>query len=129
MNRPMTVKVAALLLLLGAAAAVVSVSLNIANAPPHYSRQFMIGYGIVRMAVVLLMIYLLYSGRNWARIVYAVLGVLSLAAGLGGPNPAGVHHGFVTLNHWVGLALTAIVLVMLFLPPSNRWFALAKAPA
>lgn len=127
MNRPMTIKLATVLLLLGAAAAAVSVSLNIVNAPPTYSRQFMVGYGVVRVAMVLLMIYMLYLGKNWARIVYAVLGVLSLAAGFSGPNPAGVHHEFVALNHWFGLVITAVVLVMLFLPPSNRWFALGKA--
>jgi hypothetical protein len=75
------------------------------------------------------MIFMLYLGKNWARIVYAVLGVLSLAGGLSGPNPAGVHHGFVVLNHWAGLAVTAVVLMMLFLPPSNRWFALGKVHA
>ncbi len=89
----------------------------------------MIGYGIVRVAVVALMIYFLYVGKNWARVVYAVLGVLSLAAGVGGPNPDGVHHQLVALNHWVGLALTSVVLVMLFLPPSNRWFSPGKVHA
>ena len=129
MNRPLAVKVATILLLLGVAVASVSVASNIANAPPHYSRTFMIGYGLARIAIVLLMIYLIYKGKNWARIVYAVLGIGTLAVGFGGPNPAGTHHGFVAVNHWGGLALTAVVLVMLFLPPSNRWFASVRARA
>ncbi|HEY4367800.1 MAG TPA: hypothetical protein VGN07_11255 [Steroidobacteraceae bacterium] len=61
MKRPMTIEVATVLLLPGVAAAAVPLSLNGANAPAEYSRQFMIGYGLVHLVVVLLIFFLLYT--------------------------------------------------------------------
>jgi hypothetical protein len=127
MHRPASVTGAFALIVLGLTLAAVSVLLNIINAPEQYSRSFMIGYSVIRLSIALGLAHMIYRGKNWARIVYSVLAAASLVTGIAGPNPAGVHHSFVVINHWCGAVIAAVVLVLLFLPSSNPWFK-TRAP-
>jgi hypothetical protein len=122
MRRPVNVTIALGLIVLGLALTAVSVTLNIVNAPQQYSRPFMIGYSAFWFAISVGLAYMIYCGKNWARLVYSVLAALALTGGLSGPNPAGVHHPFVVINHWCSVVIAAVVLILLFLPSSNRWF-------
>lgn len=69
--------------------------------------------------VQLILAYLMRGGRNWARIVPAVLGGLGLVSGLYGlSSVAGLQLLLSLLN---GVVLLA-ALVTMFLPGANPWF-------
>jgi hypothetical protein len=67
-HRPASVTGAFALILLGLTLAAVAVSLNIINAPERYSRPFMIGYSVIRLSIAVGLAYVIYRGKNWARI-------------------------------------------------------------
>lgn len=129
MNRPSSVKIGVALMLATMAMGLVSASLNIASAPEHYSRPVMIAGSVVLLAISGALAYVLYLGKNWARIVFAIFGTYAIVTGFNGPNPLGVHHPFVVTNHWFGMATTVAVLVALFVPASNRWYKSQSAHA
>lgn len=84
--------------------------------------QLLLGIMIVVALVYLLLAVLAFRGRNWARIVIAVLTVgfvLLLAAGLVSGGAAGGVVGFVAFL----LVATIGGAVILFLPDSNRFFS------
>ena len=129
MDRPSSVKIGVALMLASMALGLVSVSLNIASAPEHYSRPVMIVGSGVLLSISGALAYLLYVGKNWARIVFAIFGVYAIVTGVNGPNPLGVHHPFVVTSHWFGMAATVAVLVALFVPASSRWYKSQKTDA
>jgi hypothetical protein len=82
----------------------------------------MIGGGVAMISLEVGLAYFLFVGRNWARMVYIAFGLLAVVMGIKGPNPAGVHHEFVVVNHWLGLAIVVVTTALLLLPPSNAWY-------
>lgn len=129
MNRPSSVKIGVTLMLATMVMGLISASLNIASAPEHYSRPVMIVGSAVLLSISGALAFLLYLGRNWARIIFAIFATYAIVTGVNGPNPLGVHHPFVVTTHWFGMASTVAVLVALFVPASNRWYKSQKAHA
>jgi hypothetical protein len=69
------------------------------------------------MAAMFLFVFLMRAGRNWARIVLAVLGGLYVIFSLIGVAVAGSVAGLLQLLLLVGAIAT------MFLPAANAWFA------
>jgi hypothetical protein len=75
---------------------------------------------VVGLGLTFLLLTFIRRGANWARIVYTVLGALSLLFGLFGL--AAQPPLFLVLS-LVSMALTAIILFFLWKSESNPWFA------
>lgn len=69
------------------------------------------------VAAMFLFVFLMRAGRNWARIVLAVLGGLDVLLSLFGIAVAGSAAGLLQLLLLVGAIVT------MFLPAANAWFA------
>jgi hypothetical protein len=83
-------------------------------------------------ALYLFFAFMMYGGRNWARIVLTVLGALSVLTAV---TPT---TGSVTVNgstytatnygiNWVSGLLAVAAIVLMYLPQSNIYFRAAKA--
>jgi hypothetical protein len=69
------------------------------------------------VAVMFVFVFLMRAGRNWARIVLAVLGGLDVLFSLVGVVVAGSVAGLLQLLLLIGAIVT------MFLPAANAWFA------
>lgn len=74
--------------------------------------------GVVLCAVQLLFAFLMRKGRNWARIVLAVIGGLSILSGFFSLTDVS---GELPLN-LLGLLIVAGAVGTMFLPGANPWF-------
>ena len=83
-------------------------------------------------ALYLFFAFMMYGGRNWARIVLTVLGALSVLTAV---TPT---TGSVTVNgttytatnygiNWISGILAVVAIVLMYLPQSNIYFKAAKA--
>lgn len=74
---------------------------------------------LLASAVQLLLAFLMVTGRNWARIVLAVLSAISVLLGLGslmsGP-------GLSLVLNLIGYLVVIGAVVTMFLPAANSWF-------
>lgn len=70
---------------------------------------------IVVAAVQLVIVFQMKAGKNWARIVLAVLAALQVASVLTGSATA-------SWASWLALAATVVATVLMFLPASNPYF-------
>ncbi|MGH3770778.1 MAG: hypothetical protein ACRDRW_05185 [Pseudonocardiaceae bacterium] len=77
---------------------------------------FVIGIVLV-VAAELLFVFLMRGGRNWARIVLAVFGGLSVPFGL-----IGLASGAGSVTGLLQLLLLIGAIVTMFLPAANAWF-------
>ncbi len=75
--------------------------------------------GLLILAAELVFVFLMRGGRNWARIVLAVLGGLGVLFGLVGL--AGIT-GSMGAGSLVQLLLLIGAIVTMFLPAANAWF-------
>lgn len=71
--------------------------------------------GLVLVGTQLLLVFLMRAGRNWARIVLAVLGGLVVLFGL-------IGFALSTLSGLLQLLLLVAAIVTMFLPAANAWF-------
>ncbi|MBW0009328.1 MAG: hypothetical protein JO063_04270, partial [Pseudonocardiales bacterium] len=80
---------------------------------------FIIGsvLGLLVVAAELVFVFLMRGGRNWARIVLAVLGGLGVLLGL-----IGLAIGGGSITGPLPLLLLIGAIVTMFLPPANAWF-------
>lgn len=76
--------------------------------------------GLIIVAIALLFVFKMRAGRNWARVVLTVFGVLSLLSLF-----SGVRTGTSTPD-FIGPIVTLVALVLMWLPASNEYFAAAK---
>ncbi len=129
MDRPKTVLIVVILLGLNILISLPSMYLNVSNAPAELSRPVMLGFGAFMLLIQLGFLYLIFTGKNWGRIIYAVLTALGLLFSIGGPNPAGTHHQLMHVVHWYGVVVGIVVLILLFMPASNAWFKAQKSNA
>jgi hypothetical protein len=83
-------------------------------------------------ALYLFFAFMMYGGRNWARIVLTVLGALTVLTAV---TPT---TGSVTVNgttytatnygiNWISGILAVVAIVLMYLPQSNIYFKAAKA--
>jgi hypothetical protein len=75
---------------------------------------------VVVSGLMLLFAWKMRSGRNWARVVLAVLAVIGLMF-----QAQSVGIGVVAL---IGVLITAVGLVFMFVPASNAYFAQFRRP-
>lgn len=75
--------------------------------------------GLLFVAVLIVFVYLIRGGRNWARIVLAVIGGLGLLFGLLGLAGAS---GLSVLLALIQLLLLTGAIVTMFRPAANAWF-------
>jgi crotonobetainyl-CoA:carnitine CoA-transferase CaiB-like acyl-CoA transferase len=113
----------------GVVALWIALGINLVNgvmhALIHFSRQGQIVAALEATAVLLLAWFFLYHlarGRNWARITYLIMKVLSI----GGVVDATevwwqVTPLYVAIN-WISLIATFYGAYLLFTYPSDRWF-------
>ncbi|MGH3874575.1 MAG: hypothetical protein ACRDSR_24255 [Pseudonocardiaceae bacterium] len=66
----------------------------------------------------LVVVFLMRGGRNWARIVLAVLGGLGVLFGLIGLTAGGL----ASIGSLLQLLILGGAIVTMFLPPANAWF-------
>lgn len=81
---------------------------------------------VVAVAVVVVVAYVIFdfvmrSGRNWARILLTVVSALSIFSSFSGS--LGAARGTFS---WIGLILSVLAIVLMYLPQSNAYFAAAK---
>jgi hypothetical protein len=87
---------------------------------------------LIGAALYLLFAFKMRAGRNWARVVLTVIGVLGVLSAVLPTYRSVTVNGntFVVQNygiHWIGLALLVAALVLMFLPASNTYFSVSKA--
>ena len=94
---------------------------------------FTVVIALVFVAVYLLFAFKMYAGRNWARIVLTVFGALTLLSAFT-PTNRSVTVGSEIYNidtgawaGWVTALLALVGIVLMFLAPSNKYFAESKA--
>lgn len=96
--------------------------INIMYAPATYSRQGMVGTGVVLLLFMVGLGYKIYMGRNWARLLFAALLVAGLMSVLVWDG-SGVHHPVVGYLWWVQAALQSACALLLFRKDARQWFA------
>ena len=87
---------------------------------------------LIGAALYLLFAFKMRAGRNWARVVLTVIGVLGVLSAVLPTYRSVTVNGttFVVQNygiHWISLALLVAALILMFVPASNAYFAAAKA--
>lgn len=129
MRSPRSVRAAVYCLVFGLALAAVSVTLNVLNAPETLSRPAMAAFAGLFLSMQGALAYLIWVGKNWARMACAAILGMGVLLGIGGPEMDGVHHGFVLVNYWIGMGVSVATLILLFAPASNAWFSGRTADA
>jgi hypothetical protein len=87
---------------------------------------------LIGAALYLLFAFKMRAGRNWARVVLTVIGVLGVLSAVLPTYRSVTVNGntFVVQNygiHWISLALLLAALVLMFMPASNTYFSASKA--
>lgn len=138
---PSTVRIAVLLMFVGALAALVGIVVTLTNAD-HIRQLFedtvpkmtpdkidnattfaivqQIVLNVLRAAVWVVLALFVRQGRQWARIVstlVAVLGVVLILRGIGGTDEVGA-----MIAGWGQVVCGVVAVVLIWLPPSMPWF-------
>ena len=138
---PTTVRIALVLMLLGALAALVGVVVTLTSIdhirglfeatvpkldPDEVRGATMVSviqqvvFNVVRAAVWVVLAVFVRQGRGWARVVATLVAVLGIALTLrgigGGEDLAPMVVG------WVQIACGALAVILIWLPPSMAWF-------
>lgn len=97
-------------------------------------RGVFIGVFVVFAVLYLFFAYMMWGGRNWARIVLTVLGALGVLGSLGSLNASnsftfnGTTYTTTTTSYnWIGGVLTIVAIVLMYLPAANAYFRDSKA--
>lgn len=123
---PGSVKAALLCYLTTLSLAVASSTLNIMYAPPELSKPVMVTVAIIAFGLLCLFGYFIAQAKNWARILYAALVILGITLNLISDQPVVLNYSIGEYVYWAQSAFSLLVVVLLFLPASNAWFAAAK---
>lgn len=98
-----------------------SVALNISATPEEYSRPLMIAVSLVFPLLMIWFGYELFTGRNWARLLYTVLIVAGTVLMLRAPAQ-NVFHPAVRYIGWVQNLLQGLALIFLYRRDANLWY-------
>lgn len=97
-------------------------------------RGVFIGVFAVFALLYVFFAFMMWGGRNWARIVLTVLGAIGIIGSLGSSNAAssftfnGSTYSTTTTSYsWVSGVLTAVAIVLMYLPAANAYFRGSKA--
>lgn len=107
------------------------VTIDVSSLVTTVKVSAVVGY-LVAAALYLLFAFKMRAGRNWARVVLTIIGIL---AALGAVLPTyrsvtvqGTTYTVATYGiHWINLALTVAAVVLMYLAASNTYFAASKA--
>ena len=138
---PTTVRVAVLIMFVGALAALVGIVVTLTNID-HIRQLFedtvpkmtpdkvdsattfaiveQIVLNVLRAAVWVVLALFVRQGRQWARVVstlVAVLGILLILRGIGGTDEIGA-----TIAGWGQVVCGVLAVILIWLPPSMPWF-------
>jgi hypothetical protein len=138
---PSTVRIAVLLMFVGALAALVGIVVTLANAD-HIRQLFedtvpkmtpdkvdnattfaivqQIVLNVLRAALWVVLALFVRQGRQWARVVstlVTVLGVLLILRGIGEVDEVGT-----LIAGWAQIACGVLAVILIWLPPSMPWF-------
>jgi hypothetical protein len=78
------------------------------------------------VSVIFLLLYAVWRGKNWARIVYSLLVIFGLYPSLQEIASYIQDHTFFSLISTLQTAGQAAAMVLFFLPSSNRWIKALK---
>lgn len=126
MNRPNVVNVAIALYLISIIVSIPALIINAYNAPEDQSKPVILIGGSIFIVLYLAFAWLLYKGKNWARILYGIAGVIGVVSILS-EEQIHAHHSSVLYINWFQLGVSLIVVVLLFLPKSTFWFNQVKS--
>jgi len=147
---PQPVRIAVLLMWVGAALAVLGIVLTVAQSDAIReqisSQQLPAGtsidaavtgaiavavvIGVIGVALWVLMAIMNRRGKVWARIVATVLGGLNVLLNLLAIGGAvGATPGLSLVVGVVSLLLAAVIIVLLWRPESSRWYDAMRSPA
>jgi hypothetical protein len=90
----------------------------VAQANPEAATAAIIIAAVISILVAvvqLIFVFQMNAGKNWARIVLLVLAALQVVSVLTGGGSA-------SWATWLGLAVTVVATVLMFLPASNPYF-------
>ena len=121
-TRPKHVRVAVALLWVSFALGVPAWALSAMRDPENSLGTFTVVFTLLMFAFSALLNVMIYRGKNWARIVtliFGLLGVLFSLVLLVMPNPPSAIENAIT---FLGLVLDFIALYLLFTKPGAMWF-------
>ena len=83
--------------------------------------------GVISLALYLFFAIKMRAGRNWARIVLTVLSALSLLSSFSASASVTINDQVFTatssrVTEWIGVALSVVAIVLMYLTPSNLYF-------
>jgi hypothetical protein len=128
MNKPKAITSGVILYFSSISLGLPSLLINAAYAPAGQSKPVIVIGGLLFLSLYSLLGYKINSGRNWARLTFAVLMILGLLMTFT-IEPSGRHHQVVTYIFWVQTLLSSAALVLFFLPASTAWFRKTKTHA
>ena len=119
---PKTIKIAAVLFVLSIIAAAISAYIDYQSTQQAAERQVIMFIALVFLVPYVILFSYMMKKRNWARIVWLTIFVLGTLLRIF--NPHQVQYAHVSLRYFATLQalLQVMITVLLFLPPSNRWF-------
>ena len=116
-SRPLPVKLAAGLLVACTMFAIINIAFRV-----HFDRSLKYVVVAIITSIPLLMAWLLYTGRNWARWTFVALVVWTLFLSPGIVHRQQTHSTFQAAFYCFQTLMQVICAVLLCLPSSNRWF-------
>ena len=97
-------------------------------------RGVFIGVFVVFALLYVFFAFMMWGGRNWARIVLTVLGALGVIGSFGSSNASGsftfngtTYATTTTSYNWIGAVVSIVAIVLMYLPASNAYFRESKA--
>jgi len=125
MTLPRNVKNGLILFFSSAVLAIPAFFFQAYYAPADFSRMVAASTSAVLLLLLLGLGYKMMCGRNWARILNAVLAVGAFIPDFGDMKTV-YHHPIVGYLYWAQTILLVLSVVFLFTPSSNVWFRLQK---
>lgn len=125
-SRPQHVTTAVIILglalIYGLVVAAVKVSLVMPPETPQMVATVGMAFALVTFCIGAFFIFMIFKGKNWARIIFLILFILGAVFAL--PTAIGMFQrapvmGMLSL---IGLAARIVALVLLFTAASNEWF-------
>ena len=122
--RPVPVKIAAGLLVACTVSALIDLAFRV-----HFDKPLKYVLMAIMTSISLLMAWLLYTGRNWARWTFVAVVVWTLFLSPGVVHRQQTHSTFQAAFYCLQILMQVICVVLLCLPSSNRWFKGRAIPA
>lgn len=118
---PKTIKLAVILFVLSLIAAAISAYIDYQNTA-QAARQVVLVISFVFIVPYVILFAYILKRRHWARVIWLLIFVLGTLLMIVNPHQARYAH--VSLRYFATLQalLQVVITVLLFLPPSNRWF-------